>query len=166
MANAASSECQSVMSEIEQNKQLIRDHYTASWNGDETLIRQQVDSDFVDHGAPESPVGIEPLIAYARGIRSSFPDMRVTIRNIVAEGDRVAVHAVWQGTHRGLFRGIAATNRVVTLEGMVFWRVAKGKDRRALGSPGYGGNNAAVAGMTSRSQDNELSNIKRGPGQP
>jgi predicted ester cyclase len=37
------------------------------------------------------------------------------------------VHATWAGTHKGPFRGIAATNKAISFEGMVFWRIADGK---------------------------------------
>lgn len=53
--------------------------------------------------------------------------MTVAFRSIVAEGDRVAVHAVWRGTHKGPFLGREATGRTVEFEGMVFWRIADGR---------------------------------------
>ncbi len=60
-------------------------------------------------------------------MREAFPDMQVTIPDAVAEGDRVAIRAIWRGTHKGTFRGLAATGRSVTMEGMVFWRIENGK---------------------------------------
>ncbi len=115
------------MSEQQRNKQLIVDHYTAFWAGDENLIREQLSDGYVDHGAPGTAIGVEPVLAHSRAFRGSFPDMKVIISNAVAEGDRVAVHATWQGTNKGPFQGMPATDKVITFEGMVFWRIEQGK---------------------------------------
>jgi predicted ester cyclase len=58
-------------------------------------------------------------------LHTAFPDLRVKIEDIVAEGDRVAVRASWTGTHRGLLPMMPSpvTNRAVAFTGMVFWRV-------------------------------------------
>ncbi|MBE7498947.1 MAG: ester cyclase [Verrucomicrobiales bacterium] len=37
------------------------------------------------------------------------------------------VRATWRGTHQGTFQGVAPSGRKITLTGMVFWRVAKGR---------------------------------------
>lgn len=116
-----------IMNEQERNKRLIEEHYAAFWGGHETLIRRQIADDFIDHGTPGTPKGIEALLDFSRGARESFPDMKVTIQSVIAEGDRVAVHATWQGTHRGPFQSVPATNKVITFEGMVFWRIANSK---------------------------------------
>jgi predicted ester cyclase len=62
-------------------------------------------------------------------LHTAFPDLRIEIEDIVAEGDRVAVRARWHGTHRGVLPMIPfpATNRAVTFTGMVFWRIRDGK---------------------------------------
>jgi predicted ester cyclase len=62
-------------------------------------------------------------------LHNAFPDLRVKIEDIVAEGDLVAVRARWIGTHRGVLPMIPVpvTNRAFTLKGMVFWRIRDGK---------------------------------------
>jgi steroid delta-isomerase-like uncharacterized protein len=116
------------MSEQARNKTLIEDHYAAFWSGDEDAMRMQLAADIVDHaGPPGAPQGTEAVIAYARGMRAAFPDTKVVLLSSVAEGDHVAVHARWHGTHKGPFLGIAATGKTVVFEGMVFWRIADGR---------------------------------------
>lgn len=115
------------MNDQHRNKQLVEDHYEALWGGDEDLVRKQISSEFIDHGTPGAPKGVEPAIAFSRAMRAGFPDMKVAINSAVAEGDRVAVHATWRGTHKGPFQGAPATNKTVTFEGMVFWRIADGR---------------------------------------
>ena len=65
-------------------------------------------------------MGIELVLGYSRVFHESFPDMKVIVNTSVAEGDRVAVHATWRGTHKATFQGVPATNKVITFEGMVF----------------------------------------------
>jgi SnoaL-like polyketide cyclase len=45
--------------------------------------------------------------------RQAFPDGRMTIENMVAEGDRVATRKTFRGTHRGELMGIPPTGKVV-----------------------------------------------------
>jgi predicted ester cyclase len=58
--------------------------------------------------------------------RSSFPDLEATIETVVAEGDWVAARVTWQGTHRGEYLGIPATNRPVLFEAYHVVRFAGG----------------------------------------
>jgi predicted ester cyclase len=57
----------------------------------------------------------------------AFPDMHVTIDDMVAEGDKVAVRTTWTGTHKGEIMGIPPTNKKVTFSLIVIDRFAGGK---------------------------------------
>jgi len=57
----------------------------------------------------------------------AFPDMHVTLDDMVAEGDKVATRTTWTGTHKGEFMGIPPTNRKVTFSLIVIDRFAGGK---------------------------------------
>jgi predicted ester cyclase len=59
--------------------------------------------------------------------RSSFPDARITIEDIVAEGNLVAARLKEEGTHAGEFKGIPPTGRRVTYGSMTFLRFVDGK---------------------------------------
>ena len=116
------------MSVVEQNKALIRAHFDAIWSGNDAALREQLAEDFVDHTAPPGmPKGPGAVIEWASGMRAVFPDMKVVIEQIVAEGDRVAVYGSWAATHSGPFQGIPATHKAIRFTGMVFWRAANGK---------------------------------------
>lgn len=116
------------MDDIENNKALVRAHLGAIWAGDDSAIRAQLAADFVDHAAPPgAPRGIAGVIEMAAGMRATFPDMRVTIEQSVAEGDRVATYATWRGTQKAPFLGVAASHKTITFTGMVFWRIGSGK---------------------------------------
>jgi len=57
----------------------------------------------------------------------AFPDMHVTIDDMVAEGDKVAVRTTWTGTHKGEIMGIPPTNKKVTFSLITISRIAGGK---------------------------------------
>lgn len=67
------------------------------------------------------------LKAFARTLRSAFPDWHSELEELVAEGDRVAERWTGHGTHEGDFQGIPATGRQVAVPGTVFYRIAAGK---------------------------------------
>ena len=115
----------------EENKKLVLEHYDSFVHKqDAEAVRKQLAADFRDHEMPPgTPPGPESALQYRAMLHKAFPDLRVEIEDIVAEGDRVAVRARWTGTHRGPLpiMPIPATNRAFVLTGMVFWRICNGK---------------------------------------
>jgi len=57
----------------------------------------------------------------------AFPDLHVTIDDMVAEGDKVAARVTWTGTHKGEIMGIPPTNKKVTFSLITISRIAGGK---------------------------------------
>ena len=60
---------------------------------------------------------------------ASFPDLKHTVDEIVAEGDTVAARWTVRGTHRGEFQGIPASGKQVTLSGITVHHLKDGKLR-------------------------------------
>jgi steroid delta-isomerase-like uncharacterized protein len=89
-------------------------------------IDEMVSPDYVSHesgvnnGAAETKVFLSALL-------TAFPDLQVTVEDMVAAGDKVVVRNTWRGTHRGPFLGIAATGKSMRIEGIVIWRVENRK---------------------------------------
>lgn len=66
--------------------------------------------------------------------RSSFPDFRMEIVDLVAEGDTVVGHFKCSGTHRGDWLGIAPTGRrFEDVDEIYIFRVDEGKLSSAVG---------------------------------
>ena len=111
------------------NKAVIRRLYNEVFQGWHlSVIDDLVAPDFVGHempaGTPPGPEGFRQF--YAR-LRSAFPDLRYTIDDLLAEGDKVVVRWTWSCTHAGVFRGIVPTGRRATVTGMAIYRLAGGK---------------------------------------
>jgi steroid delta-isomerase-like uncharacterized protein len=109
-----------------------------------TIVRRLVDEcvnkgnlSVVDELTAPAYVYREPTTGELRGsaafkqmiqmYRTAFPDLRMTIDDQVAEGDRVATRWTCRGTHKGELMGIAPTNKTVTVTGLVITRLANGK---------------------------------------
>jgi predicted SnoaL-like aldol condensation-catalyzing enzyme len=120
---------------LEEMKSFIRNHF------EEFVNRKNLDiadvnfaPAFVDHGAdvpPGTPPGPAGAKQYVGNALKRFPDMTVTIEDIVAENDRVVVRNVWRATDPQSGRGIQ-------FAGIVIWRIANRQiaERWAyLGSP-------------------------------
>ena len=59
--------------------------------------------------------------------RAAFPDIHVTIEDMVAKGDEIAARLTFAGTHRGPFQGIEATGKRVQWSGIWIYRIADGR---------------------------------------
>ena len=60
---------------------------------------------------------------------ASFPDMKHTVDEVIAEGDTVAARWTVRGTHRGEFQGIPASGKPVNLSGITIHHLKDGKVR-------------------------------------
>jgi predicted ester cyclase len=58
---------------------------------------------------------------------SAFPDIRITIEDMVAEGDKVVYRGSARGTHQGEFMGIAPTGKQISFTSTVVSRIADGR---------------------------------------
>jgi steroid delta-isomerase-like uncharacterized protein len=112
------------------NKALVRRYADEIWNrANLDALREFVAPDYVlqEPGAVDPIVGPEGLAPYIRAIHSAFPDHRLRIDAIVAEGDQVAWSWTMSGTHHGEYLGIPATGRAVSMTGIALYRLAGGR---------------------------------------
>ena len=106
---------------LEEMKQFVRNHF------EEFVNRKNIDigdvnfaPEFADHGAdvpPGTPPGPEGAKQYVAGALKKFPDMHVTIEDIIAEDDKVVVRNTWRATN-------PANGAKLQFVGIVIWRIA------------------------------------------
>jgi steroid delta-isomerase-like uncharacterized protein len=115
----------------EDNKALVRRYFEEIWDkGNLDLIDELFTTNFVRHGptATEGEVrGLEGFKALVSMYRSAFPDLRVPIEDLIAEGDRVVTRWRAHGTHQGELLGNAPTGNQVSVTGMLIDRISGGK---------------------------------------
>ena len=77
-------------------------------------------SDSVIHHGYSSRIkpGVRGLRDHYTSLLKGFPDLRVEVDDIIAEGEKVAHRFTFYGTHRGEFLGIAATGKSVSAAGI------------------------------------------------
>lgn len=74
-------------------------------------------------GQGPGPAGIKPII---RDIAVAFPDVRITVHDMVQEPGRIGVRAEIDGTHLGALFGIAPTGKKVNFRLHEFHTLADG----------------------------------------
>jgi predicted ester cyclase len=98
------------------NKDAMKRFYDGVSSGDLSVVDSLLASDFVEHdefpGIPQSREGVRQFFEMAR---SGFPDLRLRLLHLVAEGDVVVGHGLFEGTHEGDFMGVAPTGRQVSV---------------------------------------------------
>lgn len=112
------------------NKALIRRWFDEVWNqGREDLIEQMRAPDTQATGLGEGTNKIRGDAAFRvfyTNLRGTFPDLRVSIHDVIAEGDKVVVRLTMEGTHMGNLLA-PATGRSMAASGIVIARIAGGK---------------------------------------
>lgn len=85
------------------------------------------DADVALHGYPGSLQGLDGLRAFHEALWEAFPDARLTVEDLVVEGDRAALRYRLQGTHRGPYLGVPPTGLGFDVEGLTLLRLAHGR---------------------------------------
>jgi len=113
------------MMKLEQNKAIVRDYLNEVVNkGNMAAFDSFFSEDVVFNEARNFR---EQFPVRMRAIRSAFPDHHLTIRDQIAEGDKVVTRVTFHGTHQGPFNGVAATGKQVEWSGIAMDRIADGK---------------------------------------
>ena len=83
--------------------------------------------EFVNHGMPSGKPGPEGFKEIIMMFIDAFPDMQISIEQLVGDGDMVATRGSWKGTHRGDFMGLPATGKEATVTYQDMWKIQNGK---------------------------------------
>ncbi len=90
-------------------------------------ISDLVADDIVGGDGAEEIHGLDAFRDEFTNFHESFPDLRYTVDDWIAEGDKVAYRWTARGTHQGEYMGIAPTGKTVTATGITIDRIADGK---------------------------------------
>ena len=111
----------------EQNKALVRKIYQATESGDAAILDAVVTDDVIEHPLnPGQPPGREALKQIFGGFSVLVPDLRITVEDIIAAGNRAAVRSTVTGTPAGPYLGVAPAGRPMRFEAIDIWRIEDG----------------------------------------
>jgi steroid delta-isomerase-like uncharacterized protein len=113
-----------------ETKAIVRRLYEEVWNKRRLEVVNEIISPSHALNDPQMTGSAVGPDAYKRQVTqfiAAFPDLHFTIEDVVAEKDKVVVSWVISGTHKREFRGIPASNKKVTLEGITINHVINGK---------------------------------------
>lgn len=112
----------------EENKALVRRIQEAFDSGDLGALDELIAADIASHDTPPgAPGGLEGAKAAHRMVLSWFPDYRVEIDELLAEGDRVVMRFTVSGTHGGEMMGFPPTGKSFRVPGVSEYRIRDGK---------------------------------------
>jgi steroid delta-isomerase-like uncharacterized protein len=116
--------------QLEANKELVRKFGEATNAADWEALAGLVSEGFVRHSAATAgpPVNSrEAFIQLQESFLVSFPDQHVTLQQLVADGDRVAILATYSGTHTGPMGDIPPTGLTVESPFLAIFRIESGQ---------------------------------------
>jgi steroid delta-isomerase-like uncharacterized protein len=112
----------------EENKALLR-RFIELWNtGNVAVADEFVSAELIDHTLlPGLLAGLAGFKLMVGGFRAAFPDLRITIDDLIAQGDKAAARVTFRGTHQGEFQGIPPTGKSFTMGAIGMLRFKDGE---------------------------------------
>src|SRR5712692_1179231 len=115
----------------EANKALAHRFFEEFWNQKNLAVADELmAAHHVDH-TPGSPPGLPPGPAgfkqFGSAYFAAFPDLRTTVEDQVAEGDKVVTRWTSHGTNTGSLFGMPATNKSANITGITINHFVGGK---------------------------------------
>jgi steroid delta-isomerase-like uncharacterized protein len=115
---------------LEHNKEIVRRNAVAINARDLAGIDSTMAEGLVRHSqATPGPdmTSLDEFKTFLQADWASFPDSRITIEHMVAEGDRVAIWGTYAGTQQGPMGPFPATNEAMSLDISAIFRIEDGK---------------------------------------
>ena len=114
---------------VEANKELIRRRAAYANEHDVEGMLSMVSSTYRDHSAPPPglPGGREGDRQFFTMLFSAFPDLAVSLDDLIGEADRVVERITLRGTHQGVFMGAPPTGIHATWSFINIYRFSDGQ---------------------------------------
>ena len=98
-------------------KRIVKSHFEDFVNNrNASVIHANMTPDFYDHDGPGGrPTGVDGDERMMRGMYEAMPDLRLTVEDMIAEGDKVVCRNVWRWTD-------PASGERMEFHGFVLWR--------------------------------------------
>ena len=114
------------------NKAAFKRFHEAANTGDVELLAKSIDEIVAPDAVIRTPLpieatGAELLKQVWTTLFRVYPDIHLTVEDVIAEGDKVVTRNTVRGTHRGEFMGLAPTGKSVTYNEIFIFRFVDGR---------------------------------------
>lgn len=112
----------------EDNKTIVRRSLEEFNQGNLSVIDELFAPDFVYHD-PANPTvhSRQDYKQWLTQFRAAFPDVRISVEDMLAEGDKVAYRYTLRATQSGSWRGAPPTGKPISVTAIVIARLTGGK---------------------------------------
>ncbi len=118
---------------VEENKATLRRVVEEIFNkGNMSVVPELIGTGYVYHSPFGEFKGPEGFTQFVNMTRNAFPDIHMTLDDMVGEGDKLAVRLSWRGTFKGKFGDIEPTGKPVNMSAAYFYRFEGGKEVDAM----------------------------------
>lgn len=119
------------------NKAIVRRAYEEAWNKKNLdALDELLPVNYDMHRDTRGQSGRDAIKGVIAVYHRAFPDLHVTINNLVAEGDWVVMRGTWRGTHRGVMETVygpaPATNKELIWTGTHLFRIENSRIAEAF----------------------------------
>jgi len=116
---------------IAENKIIASRFLEEVWNkGNVSFLNEILTSDCVSHFTPSLKAVFRGPDEYKQAVgifRTAFPDLHFEIKDLIAEGDKVACYWIATGTNKGQYMNYAATGKKMENPGVTIFGIVNGK---------------------------------------
>jgi steroid delta-isomerase-like uncharacterized protein len=108
----------------------FHDAFTSS--GDAEFISRTIDEIAEPHvlihiPSGQATTGAQALKEVFARVHRVFPDLQVTVEDLIEEGDKVVGRHTITGTHQGEYMGLPPTGKTITYEEIIIFRFVNGR---------------------------------------
>jgi predicted ester cyclase len=113
---------------LETNKQICRDYFKAFLARDAAWMEKHVAKAFVRHdpGLDFEVRGPQGVLQLHDVLMPAFPDMKLDLEDLVAEGEKVLVRLLIRATHTGPFGTMRATGKPIRIPVLDLFQIREG----------------------------------------
>jgi steroid delta-isomerase-like uncharacterized protein len=121
------------------NKAAYRRFCDAVNSGDMERLSSTIDEVVETNALIRTPLpvdgkGAAKLKEVFRRLHQAFPDLQITVEDLIAEDDKVVGRNTVTGTHRGEYMGLPPTGRTVAYDEIFIFRCAEGRIAETWGA--------------------------------
>jgi predicted ester cyclase len=115
----------------DENKRIVFRWFEEVWNqGREATIDELLSPTGIAHGLGDTERDVHgppEFKVFASNLRGSISDLHISVDDILAEGECVALRITLQGTHAGPGLGVQPSGRKISIQGIIIVRIVNGK---------------------------------------